>query len=97
MNYTRTFLDHNFFEGEIIPLNKKEFHHEINVLRKKVGSAQKCRRAPDWLEKHTPGPFGVILTIFSMGRTHTKCVRVSERARPGDLEPTQAAGSAWML
>ena len=37
MNYSRSFLDHNFFEGEIIPLNKKEFHHEINVLRKKVG------------------------------------------------------------
>ena len=37
MNYTRTFLRKSFFAEEIIPLDKKDFHHEINVLRKKEG------------------------------------------------------------
>ena len=37
MNYTRTFLRESFFAEEIIPLDKKDFHHEINVLRKKEG------------------------------------------------------------
>ena len=35
MNYTRTFFEHSFIEQEVISLNKKDFHHEINVLRKK--------------------------------------------------------------
>ena len=37
MNYTRTFLDHSFVQDEIIQLEKKYFHHELNVLRKKTG------------------------------------------------------------
>tara|TARA_B100001741_G_scaffold79441_1_gene64409 strand:+ start:678 stop:1397 length:720 start_codon:yes stop_codon:yes gene_type:complete len=37
MNYTRTFLRESFLAEEIIPLDKKDFHHEINVLRKKEG------------------------------------------------------------
>ena len=36
MNYTRTFLDSPFVRGEIICLEKKNYHHEINVLRKKI-------------------------------------------------------------
>ena len=32
MNYTRTFLDHSFVQDEIIQLEKKYFHHELNVL-----------------------------------------------------------------
>ena len=36
-NLTRTFLNHPYTQGEIISLNKKDFHHEINVLRKKAG------------------------------------------------------------
>ena len=36
-NLTRTFLNHSYTQGEIISLNKKDFHHEINVLRKKAG------------------------------------------------------------
>ena len=37
MNYTRTFFEHSFEEKKVISLNKKDFHHEINVLRKKEG------------------------------------------------------------
>ena len=37
MNYTRTFFEHSFKDQEVISLNKKDFHHEINVLRKKKG------------------------------------------------------------
>jgi len=37
MNYTRTFLDHSFVQDENIQLEKKYFHHELNVLRKKTG------------------------------------------------------------
>ena len=37
MNYTRTFFEHSFIDQEVISLNKKDFHHEINVLRKKKG------------------------------------------------------------
>ena len=37
MNYTRTFFEHSFVDQEVISLNKKDFHHEINVLRKKKG------------------------------------------------------------
>ena len=37
MNYTRTFFEHSFEDKEVISLNKKDFHHEINVLRKKKG------------------------------------------------------------
>jgi 16S rRNA (uracil1498-N3)-methyltransferase len=36
-NYTRTFLDSGYEKGMIISLEKKYFHHEINVLRKKNG------------------------------------------------------------
>ena len=36
-NLTRTFLNHPYTQGEIISLSKKDFHHEINVLRKKTG------------------------------------------------------------
>ena len=36
MNYTRTFLDVHYDQGETISLNKRDFHHELNVLRKKV-------------------------------------------------------------
>ena len=36
-NYSRTFLQHNFKMDEVISLEKKNFHHEINVLRKKLG------------------------------------------------------------
>ena len=36
-NYTRTFLDSSYEKGMIISLEKKYFHHEINVLRKKNG------------------------------------------------------------
>ena len=37
MNLTRTFLDQKFVLDETILLDKKYFHHEINVLRKKSG------------------------------------------------------------
>ena len=36
-NYSRTFLQHNFKMDEVISLEKKNYHHEINVLRKKLG------------------------------------------------------------
>ena len=35
--YTRTFLDLPYIEGEVISLHKKDFHHELNVLRKRAG------------------------------------------------------------
>ena len=35
--YTRTFLDLPYIKGEVISLYKKDFHHELNVLRKKAG------------------------------------------------------------
>jgi len=35
--YTRTFLDLPYIEGEVISLYKKDFHHELNVLRKRAG------------------------------------------------------------
>ena len=28
-------FEHSFIDQEVISLNKKDFHHEINVLRKK--------------------------------------------------------------
>ena len=37
MNYTRTYLEDSFHKDKIISLDKKLFHHEINVLRKKEG------------------------------------------------------------
>ena len=37
MNYTRTFFEYSFEDKKVISLNKKDFHHEINVLRKKEG------------------------------------------------------------
>lgn len=37
MNYTRTFLDFPYVQEDCISLEKINFHHEINVLRKKVG------------------------------------------------------------
>ena len=37
MNLTRTFLDHSFALNETILLEKRFFHHELNVLRKKSG------------------------------------------------------------
>ena len=37
MNHTRTYLDVHFVEGETISLCRKDFHHELNVLRKKAG------------------------------------------------------------
>ena len=37
MNLTRTFLDQKFVLDKTILLEKKYFHHEINVLRKKSG------------------------------------------------------------
>ena len=37
MNYTRTFFEYFFEDKKVISLNKKDFHHEINVLRKKEG------------------------------------------------------------
>ena len=36
-DFTRTFLDHPYIKGEVISLVKKNFHHELNVLRKRVG------------------------------------------------------------
>ncbi len=36
-NYTRTFLKYSFSTDEVISLDKKNHHHEINVLRKKTG------------------------------------------------------------
>ena len=36
-NFTRTFLDYNYQKGGILSLEKKNFHHELNVLRKKAG------------------------------------------------------------
>ena len=35
--YRRTYLDLPYIEGEVISLYKKDFHHELNVLRKRVG------------------------------------------------------------
>ena len=35
--YARTFLDLPYIKGEVISLYKKDFHHELNVLRKKLG------------------------------------------------------------
>ena len=37
MNLTRTFLDRSFVLNETILLEKRFFHHELNVLRKKSG------------------------------------------------------------
>ena len=37
MNYTRTFLDLPYLKEDRISLEKINFHHEINVLRKKAG------------------------------------------------------------
>ena len=37
MNLTRTFLDRSFVLNETIQLEKRFFHHELNVLRKKSG------------------------------------------------------------
>ena len=37
MNYTRTFLEDTYHKDKIISLDKKLFHHELNVLRKKEG------------------------------------------------------------
>ena len=39
MNYTRTFFEHSFKDQEVISLNKKDFHHEINVLFDGRGSS----------------------------------------------------------
>ena len=36
-NFTRTFLDYDYQKGGILSLEKKNFHHELNVLRKKDG------------------------------------------------------------
>ena len=36
-DYTRTFLDFPYVKGEAISLIKKNFHHELSVLRKRVG------------------------------------------------------------
>ena len=36
-NFTRTFLDCDYQKGGILSLEKKNFHHELNVLRKKAG------------------------------------------------------------
>ena len=35
--YTRTFLDLPYIKEEVISLTKKDFHHELNVLRKRTG------------------------------------------------------------
>ena len=32
MNYTRTFFEYSFEDKKVISLNKKDFHHEINVF-----------------------------------------------------------------
>ena len=37
MNLTRTFLNRSFVLNETILLEKRFFHHELNVLRKKSG------------------------------------------------------------
>ena len=37
MNYTRNFLDLPYLKEDRISLEKINFHHEINVLRKKAG------------------------------------------------------------
>ena len=37
INHTRPFLEDSFHTDKIISLDKKLFHHEINVLRKKEG------------------------------------------------------------
>ena len=36
-DYTRTFLDLPYIKEEVMSLYKKDFHHELNVLRKRVG------------------------------------------------------------
>ena len=36
-DYTRTFLDLPYIKGEVISLIRKNFHHELGVLRKRVG------------------------------------------------------------
>ena len=36
-DYTRTFLDLPYIKDEVTSLNKKDFHHELNVLRKRIG------------------------------------------------------------
>ena len=36
-DYTRTFLDLPYVKEEVISLYKKDFHHELNVLRKRAG------------------------------------------------------------
>ena len=36
-NYSRTFLKNYFRADEVISLDKRNYHHEINVLRKKAG------------------------------------------------------------
>ena len=36
-DYTRTFLDLPYIKEEVMSLYKKDFHHELNVLRKRAG------------------------------------------------------------